>query len=93
MDFGTSGFFRPVDRLYESGELTFGDLETRDHRMAVCLERARKAAAGDAEVLIVGETGTGKNLIALAMHNASPRRGKPFYPINVAEISEFFLEF
>ncbi|MCK9910115.1 sigma-54 factor interaction domain-containing protein, partial [Microbacteriaceae bacterium K1510] len=43
-------------------------------------------------VLLLGETGTGKELIAQAIHNASPRRREPFVGVNFAAISESLLE-
>ncbi|MDE2584010.1 MAG: sigma 54-interacting transcriptional regulator [Betaproteobacteria bacterium] len=54
--------------------------------------QARRAAQFDATVLLLGETGTGKELLAQAIHAASPRSQKPFVGINVAAIPEHLLE-
>lgn len=60
------------------------------------LEEAKKvanaAARGDAAVLLHGETGTGKELFAQAIHNASPRHNKPFVVINCGAIPNELLE-
>ncbi len=54
--------------------------------------RLRQVAPTSATVLITGETGTGKELVAKALHVNSPRRNKPFVPLNCAALSENVLE-
>ena len=56
------------------------------------LEQAERVAAGDTTVLIQGETGTGKELIAHTIHNASPRCGQPLIKLNCAAIPFDLLE-
>src|SRR6202035_4351259 len=60
--------------------------------LRVVLEQAERVAAGDTTVLIQGETGTGKELIAHAIHNASPRSGQPLIKLNCAAIPFDLLE-
>jgi DNA-binding NtrC family response regulator len=54
--------------------------------------RIQKAAAGTATVLVRGETGTGKELVAKALHDASPRRSGPFIKVNCGALAESLLE-
>jgi len=56
------------------------------------LEQAERVASADSTVLIQGETGTGKELIAHAIHNASPRSGQPLIKLNCAAIPFDLLE-
>ena len=60
--------------------------------LRVVLEQVKCVASADSTVLIQGETGTGKELIAHAIHNASPRSGHPFIKLNCAAIPFDLLE-
>jgi two-component system, NtrC family, response regulator HydG len=60
--------------------------------MLALVERLRRIAPTDATVLIQGETGTGKELVAQAIHQNSPRKSKPFVALNCAALSENILE-
>jgi NtrC-family two-component system response regulator AlgB len=54
------------------------DLESRSPAMQALLRQARQAAASDARILLRGESGTGKGVVAQAIHQWSPRRDRPF---------------
>lgn len=56
------------------------------------LQHVRKIAPSDANVIIVGETGTGKELIAREIHNLSDRRAHPFIAVNCGAFSETLIE-
>jgi transcriptional regulator with GAF, ATPase, and Fis domain len=56
------------------------------------LDTIRRVAGTDCSILIMGETGTGKELFARAAHRASPRRAKPFIPVNCAALPENLIE-
>jgi two-component system response regulator HydG len=56
------------------------------------IARLQRIAPTDATVLIQGETGTGKELVAKAIHQNSPRKKRPFVPLNCAALSEHILE-
>ena len=61
-------------------------------QMNAVIERLKRIAPTDASVLITGETGTGKELVAQAIHQNSPRKNKPFVALNCAALSENILE-
>ncbi|MDV3242204.1 MAG: sigma 54-interacting transcriptional regulator, partial [Methylocaldum sp.] len=65
---------------------------TRNAGMEAVLTEARMVAAQDASVLITGASGTGKELMAEAIHRASPRAQKPFIAVNCGAIPENLLE-
>jgi two-component system response regulator HydG len=61
-------------------------------QLLALIERMKRIAPTDATVLIQGETGTGKELVAQAIHQNSPRKPKPFVALNCAALSENILE-
>ncbi|HEU0106362.1 MAG TPA: sigma 54-interacting transcriptional regulator [Vicinamibacteria bacterium] len=71
---------------------TLADFQSEDAPMAACLKRARLAAATDLPVLILGESGTGKTLLAHALHNSSARAARPFVAFNAAALSDGLLD-
>jgi DNA-binding NtrC family response regulator len=75
-----------------AGTLTFKDIVTRNARMHTVLRTADKAAASLIPVLIEGESGVGKELIARAIHGSGERRAKPFVAVNCGAIPENLVE-
>ena len=69
-----------------------GEIVTLNPKMEEILSQARLVAASDAPVMIRGASGTGKELLARAIHKASSRRRGPFVPVNCAAIPEALLE-
>ncbi len=65
---------------------------TRSPLMLKLLEQAHMVAQSDVSVLINGQSGTGKEMLAQAIHAASPRNGKPFVAINCGALPEQLLE-
>jgi transcriptional regulator with PAS, ATPase and Fis domain len=72
--------------------LRLEDLTTSNDAMARCLQLARLAAKSDVPVVLLGETGTGKTLLAQAIHNSSVRANRPFISFNASAISDTLLE-
>jgi transcriptional regulator with GAF, ATPase, and Fis domain len=70
----------------------FGEIVGTSPPMQQVFRKVEKIAATDISVMITGETGTGKELIAREIHNRSPRAGKPFITINCGAIPENLLE-
>lgn len=70
----------------------FEDIVFLSKKMKDVLNQAKKYAQLDSTVLIVGETGTGKELFAQSIHNASKRKNGPFVAINCAALPENLLE-
>ena len=68
------------------------DIITASPTMTQVLDDARRVAATDSSVLIQGASGTGKEVLAQAIHNASPRCKKPFIAINCGAIPADLLE-
>lgn len=82
-------------RLSEKGlvaKYTFNDIIRKSDIMEETIGLAKKYAAVSSNILIVGETGTGKELLAQGIHNMSERNKKPFVAINCAALPENLLE-
>jgi DNA-binding NtrC family response regulator len=75
-----------------AGTLGFGDIITRSPSMQAVLRVAQKAAASTIPVLIAGESGVGKELIARAIHGSGERRSKPFVAVNCGAMPENLVE-
>ncbi len=76
----------------QSGTLTFSDLVTRSPAMHSVLRNAEKAAASNIPVLIEGESGVGKEMIARAIHGSGERRSRPFIAVNCGAIPDNLVE-
>jgi transcriptional regulator with GAF, ATPase, and Fis domain len=73
-------------------EIHFGEIVGTSRPMQEVFRKVDKVASTDISVLITGETGTGKELIAREIHRRSPRRDRPFVTINCGAIPENLLE-
>ena len=71
---------------------TIEDFRSADPAMIRCLQLARLAARTDLPVLILGESGTGKTLLARAVHDTSRRASAPFVGFNAAALSETLVD-
>ena len=96
-----------VERAVEQSRLEAGNIFLRHHlqtrrpfeniigsspALQRVFEMIEKVAEGDSNILLTGETGTGKELVARAIHDRSRRREKLFLPINCGSLSEGVLE-
>jgi PAS domain S-box-containing protein len=73
-------------------ELSFGDIIGRSPSLIKALEEIRLVADSDSSVLILGETGTGKELVARAIHQSSPRHKQPLVKVNCGSVSRELFE-
>lgn len=74
------------------GRVQVGDLVSRSAAMRRVFDLLPQVASSDVTVLIHGETGTGKELLARAIHNLSARKDKPFVPVNCGALPDTLLE-
>jgi len=71
---------------------TFSNIFTQSHEMLAIIERAKRIKDTDLTILLEGETGTGKDLLAKTIHYQSKRRNKEFVPVQCSAIPEALLE-
>lgn len=76
----------------QADEAWRADIVSRSARMADLLVEARMVARSDASVLLRGDSGTGKEMLARAIHRASARAARPFIAVNCGAIPEALLE-
>lgn len=76
----------------DEGRFVFEGVRSKNPAMEGIYEVLRRVAPTNISVLIEGESGTGKELLARAIHDNSPRRNRPFRPINCAGLTETLLE-
>ena len=83
-----------VDRLkkHQSGRTTFEDLTGSSPAMTMVKRLGERAAKSSIPILITGESGVGKEVIARAVHGSSERAGKPFVAVNCGAIPENLVE-
>jgi PAS domain S-box-containing protein len=94
---GVLASFRDITDLFslkmKAAEMTsFGNIIGQDSKMLDIFQQIRDVSGYDYTVHISGETGTGKELVANAIHNESPRSGAPFVPINCGALPEGLIE-
>jgi transcriptional regulator with GAF, ATPase, and Fis domain len=79
-----AAFYKKEMDIVISGEMLVGPSE----EMRKILDQIGQVAPTDSAVLILGETGVGKELVARAIHNVSSRKGGPFIPVNLASLPQ-----
>src|ERR1700747_359932 len=87
-----AAFARPNVRQQDSSERRFEQIIGNSPALQCVLEQVERVAATDSTVLVLGETGTGKELIARAIHTLSSRFGRSFVKLNCAAIPFELLE-
>ncbi len=78
---------KEIEQRYE-----IGDIVSRSASMRVLFDMLPQVAASESTVVIQGETGTGKELLARAIHGLSPRKDKPFVAVNCGALPDTLLE-
>ncbi len=81
---------KPVSHKESLSSLRY--LDTGDPQISAVIQKLYKIRGRDIPVMILGETGTGKDLLAQAIHNDSPRAGHNFVSVNCASIPETLIE-
>jgi PAS domain S-box-containing protein len=86
--------FEEIERLAEErkGKFHLHDIVGKTPRIRQIFDMIDVVKDTDSTVLVTGESGTGKGLFARAIHDLSPRRGKPFVKVNCAALTETLLE-
>ncbi|MEH7505235.1 sigma 54-interacting transcriptional regulator [Neobacillus drentensis] len=89
---GDSGSLSTLSTQKNNTRFQFESIIFSSREMALTVEQARRSARSRSNILICGETGTGKELFAQSIHNESPRKSSPFIAQNCAALPESLLE-
>jgi DNA-binding NtrC family response regulator len=87
-----AGLRREAEKVTDAEEIADAEAGPLDEEMRRVQALAARAAAGTINLLVLGETGAGKEVLARRIHRMSPRAGRPFVCINCAALSESLLE-
>lgn len=82
-------------KIYSKGHLakhTFNDIIGTSETLVLTKNKAKRYASVDSNILVIGETGTGKEIFAQSIHNSSSRSTEPFVAVNCAALPESILE-
>ena len=82
----------PVPMATDTPNDSLAALDTGDARVHSAIEKVRKVTGKPIPLLLVGESGVGKELYARAIHDSGPRSGKPFVAVNCAALPEALIE-
>lgn len=77
---------------HTNAKYTFSDLKGKDENFLKTILKAKQYSSTDLDIMILGETGTGKEIFAQAIHNASNRAEHPFIAVNCAAFPESLIE-
>lgn len=80
------------EKMANGAVKTFDNIIGQNEQFLKIKKRAAQMAATDSNLMILGESGTGKDVFAQAVHNASPRRGRPFIAINCGAVPRDLIE-
>jgi arginine utilization regulatory protein len=83
---------KPGARVYREFGFCFDDIIGSSRKIREIIDKLQKVSQTSSSVLLYGETGTGKELFAQSIHNASPRKSRPFIAQNCAALPETLLE-
>ncbi|MBK5239895.1 sigma 54-interacting transcriptional regulator [Clostridium sp.] len=73
-------------------QINFNNIVGKSKKLVNVIEKAKVSAQTSATILIQGDSGTGKELVAMSIHNSSPRKNRPFIALNCSTIPENLLE-
>ncbi|SCZ80205.1 sigma-54 interaction domain-containing protein [Acidaminobacter hydrogenoformans] len=90
--FNLEAFIRNEQPVLNQNMYTFKKIIHQSEKMAECIRFAKKIALTHVNVMITGETGTGKEMFAQSIHNFSPRADKPFVDVNCSAVPSNLVE-